>query len=159
MPPHFSHLLQPLNISCFGLLKQAYGRQIEHLMRMHINHVSKLEFLCGFREAFFASITEKNIHIACTCSSQLYPSLYSSMLSSLSLRLVVSCWRRWNAYLRSSRSRRQTGHLRRSWRRRRSGSVLMSRAGLFTRRTVVEDQSQWMAALKRRGVHEEQSSV
>jgi len=30
-------------------------------MRMHINHVSKLEFLCGFREAFFASITEKNI--------------------------------------------------------------------------------------------------
>jgi hypothetical protein len=25
------------------------------------NHVSKLEFLCGFREAFFASMTEKNI--------------------------------------------------------------------------------------------------
>ena len=30
-------------------------------MRMHINHVSKLEFLCGFREAFFASMTERNI--------------------------------------------------------------------------------------------------
>ena len=28
---------------------------------MHINHVSKLEFLYGFREAFFASMTEKNI--------------------------------------------------------------------------------------------------
>ena len=28
---------------------------------MHINHVSKLEFLCAFREAFFASISEKNI--------------------------------------------------------------------------------------------------
>jgi len=28
---------------------------------MHINHVSKLEFLCSFREAFFASITERNI--------------------------------------------------------------------------------------------------
>ena len=28
---------------------------------MHINHVSKLEFLCGFREAFFVSMTEKNI--------------------------------------------------------------------------------------------------
>ena len=28
---------------------------------MHINHVSKLEFLCAFREAFFASMTEKNI--------------------------------------------------------------------------------------------------
>ena len=30
-------------------------------MRAHINHVSKLEFLYAFREAFFASITERNI--------------------------------------------------------------------------------------------------
>ena len=30
-------------------------------MRMYINHVSKLEFLCSFREAFFASMTERNI--------------------------------------------------------------------------------------------------
>ena len=30
-------------------------------MRAHINHVSKLEFLCGFRAAFFASITKRNI--------------------------------------------------------------------------------------------------
>jgi len=28
---------------------------------MYINHVSKLEFLYSFREAFFASLTEKNI--------------------------------------------------------------------------------------------------
>jgi hypothetical protein len=61
MPPHSSHLLQPLDISCFGPLKRAYGRQVEDLMRMHINHISKLEFLYSFREAFFISITEKNI--------------------------------------------------------------------------------------------------
>ena len=30
-------------------------------MQIHINHVSKLEFFCGFRAAFFASITERNI--------------------------------------------------------------------------------------------------
>jgi len=30
-------------------------------MRMNIIHISKLEFLCAFREAFFASITENNI--------------------------------------------------------------------------------------------------
>ena len=30
-------------------------------MRMNIIHISKLEFLCAFKEAFFASITEKNI--------------------------------------------------------------------------------------------------
>ena len=28
---------------------------------MYINHISKLEFLCSFCEAFFASITKKNI--------------------------------------------------------------------------------------------------
>jgi hypothetical protein len=61
MPPHSSHLLQPLDIGCFGPLKRAYGRQVEDLMRMHINHMSKLEFLCSFREAFFVSIIEKNI--------------------------------------------------------------------------------------------------
>ena len=61
MPPHSSYLLQPLDVGCFAPLKQAYGRQIEHLMRMHINHETKLESLCGFREAFKASITAKNI--------------------------------------------------------------------------------------------------
>jgi hypothetical protein len=30
-------------------------------MRAHINHISKLEFLCAFREAFVASMTEKNV--------------------------------------------------------------------------------------------------
>ena len=30
-------------------------------MRIYINYISKLEFLYGFREAFFASMTEKNI--------------------------------------------------------------------------------------------------
>jgi len=30
-------------------------------MRMNITHISKLEFLYAFREAFFASIIEKNI--------------------------------------------------------------------------------------------------
>ncbi|XP_044714673.1 DDE superfamily endonuclease domain-containing protein [Hirsutella rhossiliensis] len=33
MPPHSSHILQPLDVGCFGPLKQAYGRQIEKKMR------------------------------------------------------------------------------------------------------------------------------
>ncbi|EAQ88886.1 hypothetical protein CHGG_05505 [Chaetomium globosum CBS 148.51] len=61
MPAHSSHKCQPLDVGCFGPLKQAYGRLIEELMRAHINHITKLEFLCAFREAFFASMTERNI--------------------------------------------------------------------------------------------------
>ena len=33
MPAHSSHILQPLNVGCFSPLKQAYGRQIEEMMR------------------------------------------------------------------------------------------------------------------------------
>lgn len=48
MPPYSSHFLQPLDVGCFGPLKQAYGRQIESLIRAHINHVSKADFLYAF---------------------------------------------------------------------------------------------------------------
>ena len=33
MPPHTSHLLQPLDVSCFSPLKRAYGREVEELAR------------------------------------------------------------------------------------------------------------------------------
>ncbi|KAM6508252.1 hypothetical protein FALCPG4_18988 [Fusarium falciforme] len=61
MPPHSSHLLQPLNVGCFGLLKKAYGREIERLIRCSITHVSKTEFFMAFYAAFQATMTEANI--------------------------------------------------------------------------------------------------
>lgn len=30
MPVHSSHLLQPLDVSCFSPLKRAYGRLVDH---------------------------------------------------------------------------------------------------------------------------------
>lgn len=51
MPAHTSHNLQPLDVSCFGPLKRAYGSQIENKMRLGINHITKEEFL----PAFFAA--------------------------------------------------------------------------------------------------------
>ncbi|KAJ0129330.1 Uncharacterized protein HZ326_27568 [Fusarium oxysporum f. sp. albedinis] len=64
MPPHSSHLLQPLDVGYFSLLKRAYGREIEHLMRCSITHVSKTEFFPAFYAAFQATMTEKNIKAA-----------------------------------------------------------------------------------------------
>jgi hypothetical protein len=86
MPPKSSHLLQPLDVGCFAPLKQAYGRQVEDLMRVHINHVSKLEFLCGFREAFFASMTEKNIRSG-FAGAGLVPYNPERVLSKLDVKL------------------------------------------------------------------------
>jgi hypothetical protein len=61
MPPHSSHLLQPLDVGCFGPLKHAYGRQIEYLIRCSITHISKTEFFPAFYAAFQAAMTKSNI--------------------------------------------------------------------------------------------------
>jgi hypothetical protein len=64
MPPHSSHLLQPLDVGCFSPLKRAYSREIEALIRNHINHITKLEFLPAFKAAFTQPFTAANIHSA-----------------------------------------------------------------------------------------------
>ncbi|KAM5527928.1 transposase [Fusarium oxysporum f. sp. phaseoli] len=64
MPPHSSHLLQPLDVGCFSVLKNAYGREVEHLIRCSITHVSKTEFFPAFYAAFQTTMTERNIKSA-----------------------------------------------------------------------------------------------
>jgi hypothetical protein len=61
MPAHSSHLLQPLDIGCFSPLKRAYSREVEHLIRHHINHITKLEFLPAFKTAYEQTFTPSNI--------------------------------------------------------------------------------------------------
>ena len=61
MPPHSSHILQPLDVGCFGPLKKSYGRQIEDLMRQQYTHVTKEDFIPAFRAAFQESLTESNV--------------------------------------------------------------------------------------------------
>ena len=61
MPPHSSHLLQPLDVGCFSPLKRAYSREVESLIRNHIQHVTKLEFLPAFKAAFDRSFTLANV--------------------------------------------------------------------------------------------------
>ena len=61
MPPHSSHLLQPLDVGCFAPLKVAYGRQAERAMRNRINHITKANFLPYFKAAYNNAITPSNI--------------------------------------------------------------------------------------------------
>jgi hypothetical protein len=61
MPAHTSHYHQPLDVSCFGPLKIAYGHEIEYLIRVSVTHITKLYFLTAFRKAFFKAITPSNI--------------------------------------------------------------------------------------------------
>ena len=61
MPAHSSHILQPLDVGCFSPLKTAYGHQVEGLMRLGVNHISKEEFLAAYLTTHQASFTTKNI--------------------------------------------------------------------------------------------------
>jgi hypothetical protein len=45
MPPHSSHLLQPLDVGCFAVLKRVYGQLVESKTRLGINHIDNLTFL------------------------------------------------------------------------------------------------------------------
>jgi len=39
LPPHSSHLLQPLGVACFGPLKCLYGQRVQTAMQLEINHI------------------------------------------------------------------------------------------------------------------------
>jgi hypothetical protein len=60
LPPHSSHLTQPLDVGCFSILKRAYGRQIETFVKAHINHITKAEFFLAFKAAYIQSMTVQN---------------------------------------------------------------------------------------------------
>jgi hypothetical protein len=48
MPAYSSHLLQPLDVGCFSLLKYIYGCLIEDKMRLGFNYINKLDFLKAY---------------------------------------------------------------------------------------------------------------
>jgi hypothetical protein len=48
MPAHSSHLLQPLDIGCFAVLKHAYGRFMSDLAWVGYNNTDKVDFLADY---------------------------------------------------------------------------------------------------------------
>ena len=60
MPPHSSHILQPLDVVCFSPLKRKYSQRIRDLARRRVFHINKEGFLPAFKDAFFDVFTEAN---------------------------------------------------------------------------------------------------
>jgi hypothetical protein len=86
MPAHSSHILQPLDVGCFSPLKRAYGQQVENLIRCNITHITKTEFLSGFKAAHVTAMTENNIRGG-FCGAGLVPHDPERVLASLDLVL------------------------------------------------------------------------
>ena len=89
MPPHSSHLCQPLDVGCFGPLKRAYSKQNELLIKHHIFHVTKEDFLPHFHTAFQASFTASNIQ-AGFIGAGLHPFDPEAVLGNLDLIAPLS---------------------------------------------------------------------
>jgi hypothetical protein len=61
MPPHSSHLLQPLDVVCFSPLKRVYSREIQQLIRQGIYHIDKDDFLAAYASIRILALSETNI--------------------------------------------------------------------------------------------------
>jgi len=60
LPPYFSYLTQLLDVRCFSILKQVYGREIKTFIKVYINYITKVEFFLAFKAAYSAFITAQN---------------------------------------------------------------------------------------------------
>jgi hypothetical protein len=63
MPLHSLHLLQPLNVAYFLLLKRAYSDKILTLARDRIYYINKQTFLLAFKVAFKKAFIRENAYI------------------------------------------------------------------------------------------------
>lgn len=61
MPPHASHILQPLDVGCFAPLKRAYKEEIRALADCSINHIDKKAFLAAFQQVYKRAFSSDNI--------------------------------------------------------------------------------------------------
>ena len=84
MPAHSSHLLQPLDIGCFAVLKRSYGSLVNQKMRLGVNHIDKLDFLIAYpnaRDSAFQALTINNSFAA----ADLVPFDLERVLSKLNI--------------------------------------------------------------------------
>jgi hypothetical protein len=63
-PPHSTHSLQPLDVSLFGPLSQAYSARLEHFMHecQGISHITKRDFFGLFWPSWNKAFSVKNIN-------------------------------------------------------------------------------------------------
>ncbi|GCB21786.1 Pogo transposable element with ZNF domain [Aspergillus awamori] len=86
MPAHSSHLLQPLDVGCFSVLKRTYGGMIQKQMQYGRDHIDKLDFLEVYPKAHQQSLTKSNI-ISGFRATGLVPLDPGQVLSQLNIRL------------------------------------------------------------------------
>lgn len=88
MPAHSSHLLQPLDIGCFSVLKRVYGRLVENQARVGINHIDKLDFLAAYPLAHAEAYKPENLRNSFAAAG-LVPYNPDRVISKLDIQLKM----------------------------------------------------------------------
>jgi hypothetical protein len=86
MLSYLLHLLQPLNVVPYSLLKRYYSDGISLLARSCIYYIDKETFLPAFKAAFKKTFTQENI-CAGFRGARLVPYNLDAVLSKLNVRL------------------------------------------------------------------------
>jgi len=61
MPPHSSHICQPLDIACFGPLKKTMSDEIDPLIRHGVARIMKFEWTGSYQRARKSALSVSNI--------------------------------------------------------------------------------------------------
>ena len=72
LPPHTSHLLQPLDVSIFSPLKKALSARVDRLIRTGVACLRKVEWFECYIEAREVVFIARNIHGG-WCGAGLFP--------------------------------------------------------------------------------------
>ena len=64
LPPHWSHLLQPLDIGVFGPLKQNFKKLLSKKTHFTTYNIDKADFISLIQKARWQNITSQNIEFA-----------------------------------------------------------------------------------------------
>ena len=86
LPPHSSHLTQPLDVGCFSVLKRFYGAEINMFVKSHINHITKVEWFIAFHHAYIKIMTQNNIKAGFR-GTGLVPHNPDAVISKLDIKL------------------------------------------------------------------------
>ena len=84
MPPHTSHLLQPLDVGCYSPLKVLYGHEVSELARQGVFHIDKLDFLWIYQRVRPTALSKGNIKAGFEATG-LIPSCPDRVLSNLTV--------------------------------------------------------------------------
>jgi len=79
LPPHSSHLTQPLDVGVFGPLKKHMAWEIEPLIRLGVLRIQKVEWLTAFVRAHDKALCAKNI-LSGFRGTGIYPFLLTKVL-------------------------------------------------------------------------------